>query len=142
MEMMLHVAPCQQSIFFIDQVMVNYTELYSIPNAQEICFVTHELIINAVEAMNKANRQEDIQLHILWHDAQIQITVTDFAEGIPPEEWQSIIEPNLEEMSFSDRGRGFFFIAHMVDQLWFEQLATSQFLVGIKKSLFDQEAYT
>ncbi|WP_107838084.1 ATP-binding protein [Metasolibacillus meyeri] len=137
MEIMLNVTPNQQTIFFIDQMMENYTQLYGIPSAQDICFVTHELIINAVEAMNKANRQEDIQLHVSWNDEYIKITVADFAEGIPQEEWQSILEPNLEEMSFSDRGRGFFFIVHMVDKLWFEQLPGSQFLVGIKKNLID-----
>ncbi|WP_107943602.1 ATP-binding protein [Metasolibacillus sp. FSL H7-0170] len=137
MEFMLSIAPNQQSIFFIDQVMENYTQLYNISDARDICFVTHELVINAVEAMNKANRQEDIQLHVLSNDEQIKITVADFAEGIPQEQWQSILEPDLGEMCFSDRGRGFFFIIHMVDKLWFEQLPSSQFLVGIKKSLID-----
>ncbi|WP_042478793.1 ATP-binding protein [Bacillus ndiopicus] len=137
MEFMLNVTPNQQSIFFIDQVMENYTQLYNIPSAQDICFVTHELFINAVEAMNNANRQEEIQVCVTWDDEQVQITVADFAEGIPQEEWQSILEPDLENMSFSERGRGFFFIVHMVDKLWFEQLPTSQFLVGVKKNLID-----
>ncbi|ARD48880.1 hypothetical protein SporoP37_12405 [Sporosarcina sp. P37] len=139
MEFTFSIIPNQQSIRLIDQLMENYTELYAIPCAREICFVTHELVINAVEAMEKDGRTESIEVYVRNEDDQLHIAVTDSAEGIPEEQWPGILGAALADESFCERGRGFLFIQHMVDQLWFEQLSGSQFLVGVKKKLLASE---
>ncbi len=46
-----------------------------------------------------------------------------------------ILEANFEELDYSDRGRGFLFIKHMVDEIWFENLSNNRFLVGVKKMM-------
>lgn len=129
------IQPDQQAIFFIDQLMESYTKTYHPELMQECCFVTHELIINAVEAMNQANQTEDISITIYCTNTELQITVTDCAGGIPKEQWDAVLTEDLSIDDFSDRGRGLFFIKHMVDHIWFEQPTPSQFLVGITKVL-------
>lgn len=135
MEFRFAITPNQQSIQLIDQLMESYMELYKIPYTREICFVTHELVINAVEAMEREGRTESIEIHMRNADEQLQITVTDFAKGIPEEQWPMVLDISIDEESYCERGRGFLFIQHMVDQLWFEQLSDAQFLVGVKKKL-------
>ena len=135
MEFKFAITPNQQSIQLIDQLVESYMELYKISGAREICFVTHELVINAVEAMEREGRTESIEIHMRNADKQVQITVTDFAKGIPQEQWPMVLDINIDEESYCERGRGFLFIQHMVDQLWFEQVTEAQFLVGVKKKL-------
>lgn len=133
MEFTFTITPNEQAILLIDQLMESYTELYDIPCAQEICFVMHELVINAVEAMEKERRTEPIELHMHYTYGQLQMTVTDVAKGIPKEQWPDVLDTAVESEDYGDRGRGFLFIQHMVDQLWFEQLSGGRFLVGATK---------
>lgn len=135
MEFKFTITPNQQSILLIDQLMESYTELHSIPCAKELCFVTHELVINAVEAMEKEGRTESIEVHMRNDEEHVQITVSDFAKGIPKEQWPIVLDMSLDDESFCERGRGFLFIQHMVDQLWFEQVSDAQFVVGVKKKI-------
>ncbi|AXH98232.1 ATP-binding protein [Sporosarcina sp. PTS2304] len=135
MEFTFAIKPNQQSIFLTDHFMETYTEMYDIPHAREICFVTHELVINAVEAMEREGLTESIEVYVRNEEGDLCVTVTDYAEGIPKEQWQSMLTNNMDEENFCERGRGFFFIQQMVDELWFEQLPDSQFLVGVKKKL-------
>lgn len=135
MKLQLTIKPDQQAIFFIDKIMESYIETYHPELIRECCFVTHELIINAVEAMNKAQKTNEISITIHCTNQELQVTVTDCAGGIPKEQWNAVLEENLEIDDFSDRGRGLFFIKHMVDDIWFEQPTVSQFLVGIRKAL-------
>lgn len=137
MEFTLNLIPNQQSIYFVDQTMASYTDLYDLPSRKELCFVTHELVINAVEAMQNAqnNDTEKIEVHVLQTRKQVQITVTDHAGGLPEEDWQKVLKYNLEELTFSDRGRGLFFIKNMVDEMWFEYISETKFLVGVSKNI-------
>lgn len=135
MEFTFTIEPNQQSIGLIDQVMETYTELYAIPNAREICFVMHELVINAVEAMEKEERMESIEVKVRNENELLQIMVIDSAAGIPKDQWPIMFDTNVNMDSCLERGRGFMFIQHMVDQLWFEQLSDLHFLVGVKKKL-------
>ena len=137
MELLLNVEPTQQSIHFVDQTITIFTEMYEIPNKREICFVVHELIINAVEAMQQMEFTEvkEIIVHVIKEADVLKVTVTDEAMGIPEEKWSYILEANFEELDYSDRGRGFLFIKHMVDELWFENLSNNRFLVGVKKKI-------
>ncbi|MDV6378200.1 ATP-binding protein [Sporosarcina sp. GW1-11] len=139
MEFTFTIKPNRQSIELIDQLMETYTELYTIPCAREICFVTHELVINAVEAMERDGRKEPIEVYVRDEDKQLYITVTDYAEGIPKEQWPTVLDASANNDSYCERGRGFMFIQHMVDQVWFEQLSDVQFLVGVKKKLVISE---
>ena len=135
MELLLSVEPTQRSIHFVDQTITTFTETYEIPNKREICFVVHELVINAVEAMQQMQFTEvkEIIVHVIKDVDVLKVTVTDEAMGIPEEKWSCILEANFEELDYSDRGRGFLFIKHMVDEIWFENLSNNRFLVGIKK---------
>ena len=137
MELLLNVEPTQRSIHFIDQTITTFTETYEIPNKREICFVVHELVINAVEAMKQTQFTEvkDITVHVIKDTDVLKVTVTDGAMGIPEEKWGYILGANFEELDYSDRGRGFLFIKHMVDELWFENLSKNRFLVGVKKKI-------
>ncbi|PIC79998.1 ATP-binding protein [Sporosarcina sp. P18a] len=135
MEFKFAITPSQQSVLLIDQLMESYSELYSIPCAREICFVMHEMVINAVEAMEKEGRSESIEVHMRNEDEQLRITVSDFAKGIPEEQWPVVLDRSADGDSFCERGRGFLFIQHMVDQLWFEQVSDAQFLVGVEKKI-------
>lgn len=135
MEFKFTITPNQPLIQLIDQLMESYMALYSIPFATEICFVTHELVINAVEAMEKEGRTESIEVRMQNDEQYVQITVSDFAKGIPEEQWPVVLDATIDDESFCERGRGFLFIQHMVDLLWFEQLSDQQFLVGVKKNL-------
>ena len=135
MELLLSVEPNQQSIQFVDQTITIFAEIYEIPNKRELCFVVHELVINAVEAMQQMKFIEvkEIIVHVTKDADFLQVTVTDEAKGIPEENLSSILGANFEELDYSDRGRGFLFIKHMVDEIWFENLSNNRFLVGVKK---------
>lgn len=112
-------------------------EIYNYPNFREIAFVAHELVINAVEAMGKAQKsdKDKIQINFCHTDKEIKITVIDTAGGIPEEDWDDFLAMEMEEATFSDRGRGLFFIKHFVDKIWFDRLSGDQFLVGVCKKL-------
>ena len=137
MEFTLKVLPDQQAIYFVDQTMATYTNLYNLPSKKELCFVVHELIINAVEAMRHAEKSktDTIQIHVSQNDGQIKITVMDHAGGIPEENWQDIFQFDLENLNYSDRGRGLFFVNNMVDEIWFEKVSDQTFLVGVSKKI-------
>ena len=137
MELLLSVEPNQQSIQFVDQTITTFAEFYEIPNKRELCFVVHELVINAVEAMQQIQFTEmkEIKVQVIKDADVLKVTVTDEAMGIPEEKWSCILEANFEELDYSDRGRGFLFIKHMVDELWFENLPNNCFLVGVKKKI-------
>lgn len=137
MEFTLNVVPNQQAIFFVDQIMENYTKLYDLPNQRELRFVVHELVINAVEAMEKANlsSKEKIQVHVSQNDELIKVTVIDQAKGIPKNDWEKVLQFDLDNLTCSDRGRGLFFVKNMVDEMWFESISDTKFLVGISKKI-------
>ena len=137
MDFTLNLAPNQQAIQFVDQTMNNYTDLYDIPSKRELCFVVHELVINAIEAMNQANltNGEEIQVHVSQDEETVKITVIDQAEGIPEKDWKNYLQLNLDELHFSDRGRGLTFVKNMVDDIWFENVSETKFLVGVLKKL-------
>lgn len=135
MEFTLNVNPDTQAIAFIDQVMENYTELYNLPYKRELRFVVHELVINAVEAMGKIDTpsQKEIQILVTQSYEEIKITVTDEAKGIAENDWDKVLQFDLDELDYSDRGRGLFFVKNMVDHIWFENISETKFLVGISK---------
>ena len=137
MKLLLSVEPNQQSIQFVDQTITIFAEMYDIPNKRELCFVVHELVINAVEAMQQIPFTEvkEIEVQVIKEADVLKVTVTDEAMGIPEEKWDGIFQANFEELDYSDRGRGFLFIKHMVDDIWFENLSNNRFLVGIKKTI-------
>ena len=135
MEFTLNVKPNMQAINFVDQVMENYMTVYNLPYQRELRFVVHELVINAVEAMEKKNTdsQEKIQVHVIQKDDEIRVTVIDDAKGIAVSDWQKVFEFDLHNLTSSDRGRGLLFIKNMVDSIWFENISETKFLVGISK---------
>lgn len=137
MEFTLNVNPDTQAIAFIDQVMENYTDLYNLPYKQELRFVVHELVINAVEAMGKINTpvQKEIQIHVAQSNEEIKITVTDEAKGIDQKDWDKVLQFDLDKLDYADRGRGLFFVKNMVDHIWFENISKTKFLVGISKKI-------
>ena len=137
MEFTLNVNPDTQAIAFIDQVMENYTELYNLPYKRELRFVVHELVINAVEAMGKIDTpsQKEIQIHVTQSYEEIKITVTDEAKGIAENDWDKVLQFDLDKFDYADRGRGLFFVKNMVDHIWFENISETKFLVGISKKI-------
>ena len=137
MDFTLNLAPNQQAIHFVDQTMSNYTTLYNIPSKRELCFVVHELVINAIEAMKQANltNGEEIQLHVTQTEEAVTVTVVDQAEGIPEKDWKKYLKFNFDELHFADRGRGLTFVRNMVDDIWFENVSETKFLVGVLKKL-------
>lgn len=142
MEFRIEVPPNEQAIDFVDAVMKNYVETYELPAARELCFVLHEFVINAVEAMNEAGKAEQlIDVHVAYDGALIQMTVIDKADGIPEEQWEDVLTYNFDEMADSDRGRGLFFVQHMMDDIWFKHVAPNRFLVGASKKLKDTGVY-
>ncbi|MFJ7952405.1 ATP-binding protein [Lysinibacillus sp. NPDC096418] len=137
MDFTLNLVPNQQAIYFVDATMASYTNLFNIPNKKELCFVVHELVINAIEAMKNTplNEGAKIQVHVSQNDDVVKVTVIDQAEGIPIEEWDKVLQFNLDSLTFSDRGRGLFFVKSMVDEIWFENISDTKFLVGISKKI-------
>ncbi|MEK5231324.1 ATP-binding protein [Lysinibacillus sp. FSL K6-0232] len=137
MEFTLNVNPDAHAIAFIDQVMENYTNVYNLPYKRELRFVVHELVINAVEAMKKIDEcsKKEIQVHVIQSHEEIIITVMDEAKGIAENEWDNILQFDLNELDYSDRGRGLFFVKNMVDHLWFEHISETKFLVGVSKKI-------
>ena len=93
MELLLNVEPTQRSIQFVDQTITTFTETYEIPNKREICFVVHELVINAVEAMQQMqfNELKEIIVHVIKDVDVLKVTVIDEAMGIPEEKWSRIL---------------------------------------------------
>ncbi|KOS69264.1 hypothetical protein AEA09_12335 [Lysinibacillus contaminans] len=137
MDFTLNLVPNQQAIYFVDETMTSYTNLYNIPSKKELCFVVHELVINAVEAMNHANLNEveKIQVHVSQDEELVKVTVIDQAKGIPEKDWEKFLQFDLEDPTYSDRGRGLFFVKNMVDEIWFENVSDTKFLVGISKKI-------
>lgn len=137
MDFTLNLVSNQQAIYFVDETMTSYTNLYNLPSKRELCFVVHELVINAIEATNHANLNKvaKIQVHVSQDDEAVKVTVIDQAEGIPEKDWDKFLQFNLEEITFSDRGRGLLFVKNMVDDIWFENVSDTKFLVGISKKL-------
>lgn len=141
MEFTLNVNPDTQAIAFVDQVMENYSNVYNLPYKKELRFVVHELVINAVEAMGKidACSEKEIQIHVYQSNEEIKVTVTDEAKGIAENDWDKILQYDLNELDYSDRGRGLFFVKNMVDDIWFEHISETKFLVGISKRIYINE---
>jgi len=141
MEFTLNVNPDTQAIAFVDQVMENYSNVYNLPYKKELRFVVHELVINAVEAMGKidACSEKEIQIHVYQSNEEIKVTVTDEAKGIAENDWDKVLQYDLNELDYSDRGRGLFFVKNMVDDIWFEHISETKFLVGISKKIYINE---
>ena len=137
MDFTLNLFPNRQAIHFVDQTMTNFTDIYNIPSKRELCFVVHELVINAIEAMHQADltNRAKIQVHVSQDEEAIKVTVIDQAEGIPEKDWRSILKFDCEELNYSDRGRGLLFVKNMVDDIWFENVSETKFLVGVLKKL-------
>ncbi|GAB0166923.1 ATP-binding protein [Lysinibacillus sp. CTST325] len=137
MEFILNVNPDTQAIAYVDQIMENYTNVYNLPFKRELRFVVHELFINAVAAVEKMepHSKKAIQVHVSRSNEEIKITVTDEAKGIAENDWNKVLQFNLNEPDYSDRGRGLFFIKNMVDHIWFEHISETKFLVGISKKI-------
>lgn len=137
MEFTLNVKPTIQAINFVDQVIQNYTNIYDLPNKKELQFIVHELVINAVEAMGKINTdsKEQIQVHVSQSEEEVQVTVTDQAKGIAESDWDRVLQFDLNDLTYSDRGRGLFFVKNMVDHIWFENISETKFLVGVSKKI-------
>lgn len=129
----MRAVPNKQSIFLMDQMVENFTRLHDLRCAREINFVVHELIINAAEATENAGLTQHIQLSIVMATTEIIVTIIDCAGGIPEDQLAALTSDRDPVENFCERGRGFLFIRQMVDELWFEQLSSSQFLVGIRK---------
>ena len=138
MEFILNVNPDTQAIAYVDQVIENYTNVYNLPFKKELRFVVHELVINAVEAIEKIepHSQKAIQVHVYHSNEEIKITVTDEAKGIAENDWDKALQFDLNELDYSDRGRGLFFVKNMVDHIWFENISEAKFLVGISKKIY------
>ena len=116
--------------------MKSYVTIYNLPNARELCFILHELVINAVEAMAQLEKlQSTIQVHVEKMDNLLQMCVIDQGGGIPEEQWDEVLTYDFEAMADSDRGRGLFFVQHMVDHIWFEFLKPNQFKVNVSKKI-------
>lgn len=137
MDFTLNLVPNQQAIYFVDETMASYTNLYNLPCKRELCFVVHELVINAIEAMSHANLNEvaTIQVQVSQDDELVIVTVTDQAKGIPEKDWEKLLQFDLVDPTYSDRGRGLFFVKNMVDDIWFENVSDTNFLVGISKKI-------
>ncbi|MGE7672741.1 ATP-binding protein [Lysinibacillus sp. NPDC094403] len=137
MVFILNVNPDSQSIAYIDQVMENFTNVYNLPFKRELRFVVHELVINAIEAMEKIEpySKKAIQVHVYRSNEEIKITVIDEAKGIAENDWDKVLQFDLNELDYSDRGRGLFFVKNMVDHIWFENISETKFLVGISKKI-------
>ena len=141
MKFTLNVNPDTQAIAFVDQVMDNYANVYNLPYKKELRFVVHELVINAVEAMGKidACSEKEIQIHVYQSNEEIKVTVTDEAKGVAENDWDKVLQYDLNELDYSDRGRGLFFVKNMVDDIWFEHISETKFLVGISKKIYINE---
>ncbi|MBS7345667.1 MAG: sensor histidine kinase [Caryophanon sp.] len=138
MKVVVEIPPTQEGIRLVDEMMKSYIDIHELPYERELCFVLHELVINAVEAMEKvaAGDRDCIQVKIEKTNVTINMYVIDFADGIPEEQWQEVLTYEMDAMGDNfDRGRGLFFVQHMVDKIWFEYVAPKQFLVGVTKSL-------
>lgn len=137
MDFTLNLVPNHQAIYFVDETMASYTNLYDIPSKKELCFVVHELVINAIEAMKDTqfNEGAKIQVHVSQNDESVKVTVIDQAKGIPEKDWDKVLQFNLDGHTFSDRGRGLFFVKSMVDEIWFENVSDTKFLVGVSKKI-------
>lgn len=137
MEFTLNLVPNQNAIFFVDETMKNYTNIFNLPSKKELCFIVHELVINAVEAMEFSSNSdtEKIQVTVSQDSDLVKVTVVDHGKGIPKDSWEDALKFNLDEISFSDRGRGLFFVKNMVDEVWFENVSESKFLVGVSKRI-------
>ena len=137
MEFTINLLPNQQCIHFIDRVMEAYMFTYNLPYEKEICFVVHELIINSVEAMEGAqiDETETIEITVSYKDEELVISVIDKAGGIPENDWDEVVQYDLENFEFSDRGRGLFFVRNMVDSLLFKYVSETKFLVQVSKKI-------
>lgn len=137
MEFTLNLVPNQNAIFFVDETMKNYTNIFNLPSKKELCFIVHELVINAVEAMEFSSNSdtEKIQVTVSQDSDLVKVTVVDHGKGIPKDSWEDALKFNLDEIGFSDRGRGLFFVKNMVDEVWFENVSESKFLVGVSKRI-------
>ncbi|POZ57425.1 hypothetical protein LYSIN_02209 [Lysinibacillus sphaericus] len=138
MEFTLRVQANLEAVHFIDTVMENYTNIYTIPFSREMRFVLHELVINAIEAMEKidiAPPHNTIQIQVIHNDEEIRLTVIDEAQGITEDDLEKNLQFDLNEHNYTDRGRGLFFVKQMVDCIWFKHISKTKFLVGVSKKI-------
>lgn len=138
MEFTLRVQANLEAVHFIDTVMENYTNIYTIPFSREMRFVLHELVINAIEAMEKidiAPPHNTIQIQVIHNDEEIRLTVIDEAQGITEDDLEKNLQFDLNEHNYTDRGRGLFFVKQMVDSMWFKHISKTKFLVGVSKKI-------
>lgn len=136
MELSIQVLPNEENIHYIDRIVEKCTTIYNYPNKKEICFVAHELVINAVEAMQLANKQNvHIEFKASFTKGNIIISVIDYAGGISTEKLNGILEPSMNDLMSSERGRGLYFVKNMVDSIKFKQFTEKKFLVKVYKKL-------
>lgn len=136
MKFSIEIPPSMLAIQLIDEMMKSYVTIYNIPKSRELCFVLHELVINAVEAMLQVEKQKSkMQVQVELNEDELQMRVVDQAGGIPEDQWQEVLTYDFEVMSDSDRGRGLFFVQHMVDRIWFEFAKPNEFVVNASKKI-------
>lgn len=135
MELHLSIVPAVQSVRYVDEQTQQFLELHQIPFQREIVFIIHELIINAIEAMEKCKEKKanEIEVHIKKEDCTIHMQVIDGADGIPTTQANELLHLNMQDVLLSERGRGLLFIQHMADRIFFKTLDDHRFAVHVEK---------
>ena len=87
----------------------------------------HEIVINAIQAGERRNLENDIQVGIIIEDGSITGWVKDYFGGIDKDAL------NKKGSLFSECGRGFLLVEHIVDEFSFESLEDGSFTVKIMK---------
>ncbi|WP_246938921.1 ATP-binding protein [Bacillus pinisoli] len=129
--------PCQlRSIELFDTKATEYLQKYT-DSHRSLAFIAHELLINSLEASFRRYGdlafRYSIKLKISQYEQGIDITVSDYAGGIHPDELHQVQGRSLEDIVSSEDGRGLLMIEHMVDDIKMEYKNDGAFEIKVRK---------
>ncbi|WP_456276071.1 ATP-binding protein [Bacillus sp. AK128] len=113
--------PCQlHSIEVFDQTAKELLEKFT-NSHHRLGFIVHELLINSLEATRQKYDEEasnySIKLKITSQQEAVEISVIDQAGGMRLEQIQNLDATCLEDLLYSECGRGLLMIKSMVDDM-------------------------
>lgn len=128
----------EDSVFYINELCRNTLELIQFPEERKVLYAIHEVVINSIEATEKRygkNHKQSMTVAIKTCKEEVEVIVGDAAGGFEECDNKDFSTSDL----FSERGRGFLFIKHFMDEVLFENKEDGLFYVILKKRLQTEE---
>lgn len=126
----------EDSVYYINELCRKTLELVAFSDDRKVSYAVHEAVINSIEATTKRygkDHKELMTVALKTCKDEVEVTIVDSAGGFE-EDMMNDISRNIFAIDhFSERGRGFLFIKHFMDEVLFETREDGLFYVILKK---------